>query len=154
VADGGTILLDEIGEMPLAVQPKLLCVLENRSFRRVGITRDMPVDVRVIAATNRDLEKAVAEGRFREELYYRMHMFPIFLPPLRDRRKDIPVPAAYFLERFNQTLNKHVRGFGPDALEQMSQYAWPGNVRDLKKPRGEDHGADAGTRDRDRPVVA
>ena len=132
VADGGTILLDEIGEMPLSVQPKLLRVLESRSFRRVGGTRDIPVDVRVIAATNRDLEQAVAEGRFREDLYYRLHVFPILLPPLRDRRQDIPVLAAYFLERFNETLNKHVRGFGPDALEQMSQYAWPGNVRELK----------------------
>jgi len=132
VADGGTILLDEIGEMPPAVQPKLLRMLESRSFRRVGGTRDIRVNVRVIAATNRDLEKAVAEGRFREDLYYRLHVFPIVLPPLRERRQDIPVLAAHFVSLFNETLRKNVRGFTPQAMELMTAYAWPGNVRQLK----------------------
>ena len=132
VADGGTVLLDEIGEMPFAVQPKLLRVLETRSFRRVGGTRDIPVNVRIIAATNRNLEKAVAEGRFREDLYYRLHVFPIQLPPLRQRPVDIPVLTAYFLDLFNATLKKTMTGFTPRAMELMGRYSWPGNVRELK----------------------
>jgi len=132
VADGGTVLLDEIGEMPFAVQPKLLRVLETRSFRRVGGTRDIPVNVRIIAATNRNLEKAVAEGRFREDLYYRLHVFPIQLPPLRQRPVDIPVLTAYFLDQFNATLKKTMTAFTPRAMELMGRYSWPGNVRELK----------------------
>jgi two-component system, NtrC family, response regulator AtoC len=132
VADGGTVLLDEIGEMPFAVQPKLLRVLETRSFRRVGGTRDIPVNVRIIAATNRNLEKAMAEGRFREDLYYRLHVFPIKLPPLRQRPVDIPVLTAYFLDLFNATLKKTMTGFTPRAMELMGRYSWPGNVRELK----------------------
>jgi DNA-binding NtrC family response regulator len=132
VADGGTVLLDEIGEMPFAVQPKLLRVLETRSFRRVGGTRDIPVNVRIIAATNRNLERAVAEGRFREDLYYRLHVFPIQLPPLRQRPVDIPVLTAYFLDLFNATLKKTMTGFTPRAMELMGRYSWPGNVRELK----------------------
>jgi two-component system response regulator AtoC len=132
VADGGTILLDEIGEMPLAVQPKLLRVLESRSFRRVGGTRDIPVNVRIIAATNRNLEKAVAEGRFREDLYYRLHVFPIQIPPLRQRPADIPALTAYFLGLFNATLKKAITGVTPRAMELMGTYTWPGNVRELK----------------------
>ncbi len=132
VADGGTILLDEIGEMPPLIQPKLLRMLENRTFRRVGGTRDIPVNVRVIAATNRDLEKAVAEGRFREDLYYRLHVFPIHLPPLRERRQDIPVLIRHFLAQFNGTLKKNVTGFTPEAMELLGTYGWPGNVRELK----------------------
>jgi two-component system response regulator AtoC len=132
VADGGTILLDEIGEMPLSVQPKLLRVLETRSFRRVGGTRDIPVNVRVIAATNRDLEKSVAEGRFREDLYYRLHVFPIQLPPLRHRPMDIPALTAYFLNLYNATLKKAIAGFTPRAENLMARYSWPGNVRELK----------------------
>jgi two-component system response regulator HydG len=132
VADGGTVLLDEIGEMPIPVQPKLLRVLESRTFRRVGGTRDIPVNVRVIAATNRDLEKDVAEGRFREDLFYRLHVFPIHLPPLRQRPADIPVLAMHFLGLFNQTLKKSVQGFAAEAMELMINYRWPGNVRELK----------------------
>ncbi len=132
VAEGGTVLLDEIGEMPLAVQPKLLRVLENRSFRRVGGRKDIPVNIRIIAATNRDLEKAVAAGRFREDLYYRLHVFPIHLPPLRERPADIPVLSRHFLEQYNGTLKKNVAGFTPQALDRMSAYSWPGNVRELK----------------------
>ncbi len=132
VADGGTVLLDEIGEMPLPVQPKLLRVLETRTFRRVGGTRDIPVNIRLIAATNRDLEKAVAAGRFREDLYYRLHVFPIQLPPLRERPADIPVLLEYFLDHFRATLKKKCTGFTPRAGELMTAYAWPGNVRELK----------------------
>lgn len=132
VADGGTVLLDEIGEMPISVQPKLLRVLETRSFRRVGGTRDIPVNIRVIAATNRDLEKAVAEGSFREDLYYRLHVFPIQLPPLRQRSSDIPVLAMHFLTSFNAALKKNIRGFTPEAMDLMTRYSWPGNVRELK----------------------
>lgn len=132
VADGGTILLDEIGEMPVPVQPKLLRVLETRTFRRVGGTRDIPVNVRVIAATNRDLEKEVADGRFREDLFYRLHVFPIHLPPLRQRPMDIPVLAMHFLSQFNETLKKSVQGFTTEAMGLMTGYRWPGNVRELK----------------------
>jgi DNA-binding NtrC family response regulator len=132
VADGGTVLLDEVGDMPLAVQPKLLRVLETQRFKRVGGTRDIVVNVRVIAATNRDLERAVAEGRFREDLYYRLKVFPVTMPPLRERPEDIPVLIDYFVRHFNATLKQNVTGFSPGALELMQAYAWPGNVRELK----------------------
>jgi len=132
VADGGTVLLDEVGDMPLAVQPKLLRVLETQRFKRVGGTRDIAVNVRVIAATNRDLERAVAEGRFREDLYYRLKVFPVTMPPLRERPEDIPVLIDYFVQHFNATLKQNVAGFSPGALELMQAYPWPGNVRELK----------------------
>ena len=132
VADGGTVLLDEVGDMPLAVQPKLLRVLETQRFKRVGGTRDIAVNVRVIAATNRDLERAVAEGRFREDLYYRLKVFPVTMPPLRERPEDIPVLIDYFVQHFNATLKQNVTGFSPGALELMQAYPWPGNVRELK----------------------
>ncbi len=132
VADGGTILLDEIGEMPLPVQPKLLRMLESRTFRRVGGTRDLSVNVRVIAATNRDLARAVAEGRFREDLFYRLNVFPIMVPPLRERARDIPVLASHFLALFNSMLKKSVTAFSPRALDLLSSYVWPGNVRELR----------------------
>jgi two-component system response regulator AtoC len=132
VADGGTVLLDEVGDMPLAVQPKLLRVLETQRFKRVGGTRDIAVNVRVVAATNRDLERAVAEGRFREDLYYRLKVFPVTMPPLRERPEDIPVLIDYFVQHFNATLKQNVTGFSPGALELMQAYPWPGNVRELK----------------------
>src|SRR5574341_191046 len=132
VADGGTVFLDEIGEMPLPLQPKLLRVLETRSFKRVGGTRDIQVNVRIIAATNLDLAKAVADGRFREDLYYRLKVFPVAIPPLRDRPEDIPVLAEYFVKHFNTALKKTIDGFTPEALELLRAYAWPGNVRELK----------------------
>jgi len=132
VADGGTVLLDEVGDMPLAVQPKLLRVLETQRFKRVGGTRDIAVNVRVIAATNRDLERAVAEGRFREDLYYRLKVFPVTMPPLRERPEDIPVLIDYFVRHFNATLKQNITGFSPEALALMQAYAWPGNVRELK----------------------
>ncbi len=132
VADGGTVLLDEVGDMPLSVQPKLLRVLETQRFKRVGGTRDIAVNVRVIAATNRDLERAVAEGRFREDLYYRLKVFPVTMPPLRERPEDIPVLIDYFVGYFNATLKQNITGFSPEALALMQAYAWPGNVRELK----------------------
>ena len=118
--------------MPPTVQPKLLRMLESRTFRRVGGTSDIPVNVRVIAATNRDLDKAVSQGRFRDDLYYRLNVFPIPLPPLRNRREDVPVLAAHFLSLFNTMLRKNVAGFTTRAMELMTSYGWPGNVRELK----------------------
>jgi two-component system, NtrC family, response regulator AtoC len=132
VADGGTVFLDEIGEMPMAVQAKLLRVLETRTFKRLGGTRDLHVNVRIIAATNRDLEKAVEQGRYREDLYYRLKVFPLVLPPLRERRDDIPVLTDYFIQHFNNTLKKNVTGFAPECGGALQAYAWPGNVRELR----------------------
>ena len=130
--DGGTVLLDEVGEMPLSVQPKLLRMLESKTFRRVGGTVDIPVNVRIIAATNRDLARAVAEGRFRQDLYYRLYVFPIHVPALRQRPEDIPVLAEHFLNLFNRVLKKNVSGFSVPAQSLMKGYSWPGNVRELK----------------------
>jgi DNA-binding NtrC family response regulator len=132
VADGGTLFLDEIGEMPLQVQPKLLRVLEGKRFKRVGGTREVRVDVRIIAATNRDLAKGVKEGLFREDLYYRLSVFPVTVPPLRDRAEDVPALSAYFLTQFNMTLNRNVSGFTREAMDVMVKYPWPGNVRELR----------------------
>jgi transcriptional regulator with PAS, ATPase and Fis domain len=132
VADGGTVFLDEIGDMPLAIQPKLLRVLETRSFKRVGGTRDIQVNIRVIAASNRDMGKAVGEGQFREDLYYRLNVFPVEIPPLRNRRDDIPVLTEYFMEQYNLTLKKNVTGFTREAIELLRAYSWPGNIRELK----------------------
>jgi DNA-binding NtrC family response regulator len=131
VAAGGTLFLDEIGELSLAVQSKLLRFIEEKAFRRVGGTEDLKVDVRVIAATNRRLEEEVEEGRFREDLYYRLRVLPIELPPLRHRRTDIPLLAAAFLDRFNGEFRKRIRGFSPEALDILQRYEWPGNVREL-----------------------
>ena len=132
VAEGGTVLLDEIGEMPLSVQPKLLRVLETHSFKRVGATRDVHVNVRIIAATNRDLSRAVADGRFREDLYYRLKVFPVHIAPLREREEDIPALVDYFVGQFNATLKKNITGFTPEALDLLKGYTWPGNVRELR----------------------
>jgi transcriptional regulator with GAF, ATPase, and Fis domain/response regulator of citrate/malate metabolism len=131
-ADGGTIFLDEIGELSLDAQVKLLRVLQEREFERVGGSKTIKVDVRVIAATNRNLEKEVAEGRLRLDLYYRLNVFPIELPPLRERKGDIPLLAQHFISRFSATLNKHVMGLSQHALMQLSQYNWPGNIRELE----------------------
>jgi len=132
VADGGTVLLDEIGDMPGTVQPKLLKVLETKTFRRVGGTRDISVDVRIITATNRDLPKLVSEGRFREDLYYRLRVMPLVAPPLRERGTDILILASLFVQEFNALLKKHVKGFSKEALAILMAYSWPGNVRELK----------------------
>jgi len=131
-ADGGTVFLDEIGEMSTALQAKLLRVLEEKSFKRVGGLGDIRVDVRVIAATHRDLEEAVGSGKFREDLFYRLQVMPIRLPALRERKGDIPVLAAFFIDRFNREFRKRVRGLAPAAADLLEQYQWPGNVRELR----------------------
>jgi len=131
VADGGTLFLDEIGELSLPVQGKLLRFIEDRMFRRVGGTEDLRVDARLIAASNRDLEEDVREGRFRADLLYRLKVLPIELPPLRHRRSDIPALAAAFLDRFDREFGKHVERVADDAMEALQAYDWPGNVREL-----------------------
>jgi two-component system response regulator PilR (NtrC family) len=132
VANGGTIFLDEIGDTTPATQVKLLRVIQEREFRRVGGTKDVKVDVRVIAATNRDLEKAVAEGEFREDLYYRLDVIPIHLPPLRMRPGDIPVLAKHFFERFAKTNGKPAPTLTQEAIRVLVDHEWRGNVRELE----------------------
>jgi transcriptional regulator with GAF, ATPase, and Fis domain len=131
MAHGGTLFLDEIGEMPLSLQSKLLRVLETREFERVGGTVPVKVDVRLVAATNRDLKAEVEVGRFRRDLYYRLSVVSIALPPLRDRREDIPLLASFFLARHAAKLGRRFDGFSPAALSRLVSYAWPGNVREL-----------------------
>jgi len=131
-ASKGTIFLDEIGEMDPAMQAKLLRVLEERRIRRVGGTRNIDIDVRVIAATNRNLQKSIKEGHFREDLYYRLNVFPIPIPPLRERREDIPILATFYLEQFNRAFSRGFQDLEPAALELMLAYDWPGNIRELK----------------------
>ncbi|PLX82843.1 MAG: Fis family transcriptional regulator [Desulfuromonas sp.] len=131
-ADGGTIFLDEIGEMDLALQVKLLRVLEDRKIRRLGGTRTIDIDVRVVAATNRDLKQAIDEKAFREDLYYRLNVFPIHIPPLRERREDIPQLLDFFLKHFGKEFRKRVRDVSREALDLLMRYHWPGNVRELR----------------------
>ena len=132
VAEKGTIFLDEIGEMSPVMQVKLLRVLQERRFRRVGGLEELQADIRVIAATNQDLTKAVAEGRFREDLYYRINVIPIVLPPLRDRREDIPFIAEHFLAKYAEQMGKEVTAISRGAMELLGQYDWPGNIRELE----------------------
>ncbi|REJ67785.1 MAG: FHA domain-containing protein [Planctomycetota bacterium] len=131
-AHEGTLMLDEIGEMSPGIQAKFLRVLEGHAFERVGGSQPISVDVRVIAATNRDLEKEVAEGNFRRDLYFRLHVVEIFVPALRKRPEDIHELAAFFLQKYNEETGRRIRGFTPDALEAMRRYRWPGNVREMK----------------------
>lgn len=131
-ANGGTVLLDEVGELPANLQVKLLRVLQERSVRAVGATQETPIDVRVLAATNRDVEADVSAGKFRQDLYYRLNVIRIELPPLRDRREDIPILAERFMRRFADEMSKEVNGFTPDAIRALSAYAFPGNVRELE----------------------
>ncbi|HKE82719.1 MAG TPA: sigma-54 dependent transcriptional regulator [Vicinamibacterales bacterium] len=131
-ADGGTVFLDEIGEMAPGLQSKLLRFLEDRTFKRVGGLADIRVDVRVIAATNRELEEAVKAGAFRQDLFYRLQVMPIVLPALRERRGDIRLLADYYIQRYNREFRKHVKGLTPDALALVEHYRWPGNVRELR----------------------
>src|SRR5213076_1172567 len=132
VADRGTLFLDEIAELDIGMQAKLLRALQERRIRRVGGTHEMPVDVRVVAATNRDLRAMVADGRFRDDLYYRINVLSIDVPPLRERRDDIPVLIDYFLRKHTRNTSRLIRGLTPDARAVMLDYAWPGNVRQLE----------------------
>lgn len=132
VASGGTIFLDEIGETPSPIQVKLLRVLQEKEFRRIGGTKDVRVDVRIIAATNKDLNRAVEEGSFREDLYYRLDVIPIHLPPLRERSEDIPILVQHFLTKFSQATGKNVQGITPEAIQLLKAQEWRGNVRELE----------------------
>jgi len=132
VADGGTIFLDEIGEMTLAMQVKLLRVLQERCLRPVGGTGEIAIDVRVIAATNRDLEKQVSENNFREDLYYRLNVIPIVVPPLRDRREDLPLLVNHFVKKYVPAAGKNITGVNSESLTALATYDWPGNVRQLE----------------------
>jgi Nif-specific regulatory protein len=132
LADGGTIFLDEIVELPLPIQAKMLRVIQQRTFERLGSSEPVTVDVRIIAATNRDIEQAVDSGAFRNDLYYRLNVLPLQIPPLRQRQEDIPELATFFLQRFRRETKKTVRGFTDAAMETLLSYTWPGNVRELE----------------------
>jgi len=132
VADEGTLFLDEISEIPLLMQVKLLRVLQDREFKRVGGTEDIRVDVRIISATNKDLEEGVREKRFREDLFYRLNVIQIKLPPLRERREDIPLLVTHFLKKYSEELNKNISNISPDAVRTLLNYNFPGNVRELQ----------------------
>jgi len=132
LAEGGTIFLDEIGEMGITLQSRLLRVIENKTFRRVGGVKDLKVNTRIISATNRDLKKAIKEGKFRSDLYYRLQVIPIYLPPLRERKEDIPLLANHFISVFNREFKKNVKKIGPEVEKLLVSYSWPGNVRELK----------------------
>jgi two-component system response regulator AtoC len=131
-ANGGTLFLDEVGNMSFAVQAKLLRVLEQGSFLRLGGTKPINVDVRIISATNKVLKESVARGEFREDLFYRLNVMPLFLPPLRDRREDVVPLALEMMKMYNTELKKNFAGFTPAAAELLAQYPWPGNIRELK----------------------
>jgi len=131
-ADGGTLFMDEIGNMSLTMQVRLYRVLQEGKVRPIGSTEETDVDVRIIAATNKDFEKEIAEGRFREDLYYRLSVIPIQLPSLHERREDIPLLARHFLERFRKAMNKPIESIAPEAMTRLESYDWPGNVRELE----------------------
>jgi transcriptional regulator with PAS, ATPase and Fis domain len=126
------VFLDEISEMHINMQSKFLRVLEDQTFRRVGGTKDISVNVQVVASTNRNLEQAVREGKFREDLFYRLSVIPILIPPLRERKEDIPVLVDHFIQRYNVQFRKNVKGITPDGLKLLMAYPWPGNIRELK----------------------
>ena len=132
LADKGTLFLDEVGDIPLELQPKLLRVLQEQEFERLGGTRTQRVDVRVVAATNLDLSNLVAQRQFRNDLYYRLNVFPIQIPALRERQEDIPLLVRYFVQRFSRSLNKSVAYIPADAMDALVRYSWPGNVRELE----------------------
>jgi formate hydrogenlyase transcriptional activator len=132
MAEGGTIFLDEVGELPMATQIALLRVLQEREFERVGGTRSIQTNVRVVAATNRDLRAAIAAGTFRSDLFYRLNVFPIEVPPLRERREDIPVLIEYFIDRCMRIVGKDIRVINKKSLDLLQSYPWPGNIRELK----------------------
>lgn len=132
LADGGTVFLDEIGELPMSMQTKLLTFLDDRRFKRIGALEDMEVDVRIIAATNRNLEQAIRDGQFREDLFYRLNVMQIEIPPLRERREDIPALCDYYLDYYNKAFARNIEKVDPDFLRELILYDWKGNVRELK----------------------
>src|SRR5262245_15870267 len=132
MGNGGTVFLDEISEMHINMQSKFLRVLEDQTFRRVGGVRDISVDVQVVASTNRDLEATVKEGKFREDLFYRLSVIPIQIPPLRERKEDIPLLVDHFVQRYNTQFRKNVKGVSPEGMKLLENYFWPGNIRELK----------------------
>jgi len=132
IADGGTLFLDEVSNINLDIQAKLLRVIQEQEFKRVGDSRSRKVNIRFVAATNRDLEKMIGEHLFREDLFYRLDVFRIYLPPLRGRKEDIPLLARYFLDFYARAMHKDVEGFSSEALQLLSDYDWPGNVREMK----------------------
>ena len=132
LADKGSLFLDEIGDIPLELQPKLLRALQEQEFERLGSTRTKKVDVRVVAATNRDLEEMIGQKQFRSDLYYRLNVFPISIPPLRERPEDIPLLVQYFARRFARRMNKSIQGISIETMDALSRYTWPGNIRELQ----------------------
>jgi formate hydrogenlyase transcriptional activator len=132
LADQGSLFLDEIGDIPLELQPKLLRVLQEREFERLGSTRTKKADVRIVAATHRDLEEMIQEKQFRSDLYYRLNVFPITIPPLRERLEDIPLLARHFAQQFARRMNKTIDAISPETLEGLARYSWPGNIRELQ----------------------
>ena len=132
LADHGTLFLDEVGDIPIEIQPKLLRALQEREFERLGSTHTRKVNVRLIAATNRDLEKMIASREFRSDLYYRLHVFPIRIPPLRDRREDIPQLVSYFVQKFAKQMQKKIESISPAVMKGLTAWAWPGNIRELE----------------------
>jgi len=132
LADKGTLFLDEVGDIPPGLQPKLLRVLQEQEFERLGSTRTIKVDVRLVAATNRDLARMVADGRFRSDLYYRLNVFPIALPPLRERREDIPPLVRHFTQRFARRMGRRIEAIPAAIMDALASYSWPGNVRELQ----------------------
>ena len=132
LADRGTLFLDEIGDMPLEIQPKLLRVMQEREFEAVGSTRTTRVDVRVVAATNQDLKRMAQDREFREDLYYRLNVFPIYLPPLRERRADIPELVEYFVQQFAVSMEKSIESIPQETMRSLVRHHWPGNIRELQ----------------------
>jgi len=132
IADGSTLFLDEIGELPLELQSKLLRVLEEGNFERLGSTKTLHVNVRIIAATNRDIEHEVKDGKFRKDLFYRLNVFPIVIPPLRERPEDIPLMVWAFVREFQKRMGKEIEGVSKKSMEALQSYSWPGNVRELR----------------------
>jgi len=132
MADKGTLFLDEVGDIPLALQPKLLRILQEQEFERLGSTRTQQVDVRLVAATHRDLSEMVKKGEFRSDLYYRLNVFPIRIPPLRERREDIPLLVQYFMQKYARRMNKRIETVPPATMQKLIAWPWPGNVRELQ----------------------
>jgi transcriptional regulator with GAF, ATPase, and Fis domain len=132
LADGGTLFLDEIGEIPLELQAKLLRVIQDGEFERLGNPRTVKVDVRIIAASNRNLEDEIRNGRFREDLFYRLNVFPIVMPPLRQRKEDIQLFVSHFVSKFNKKIGKRIESVSDDTMRILQEYHWPGNVRELE----------------------